>query len=230
MTSTSEKNTVAESTPRLLTNTDVYTVRVGQHFVRRSKEGDLRPVNFPCHYTLEGAKAVARQLQQMGKAKSEIRIVPRQKKEGEFWIDVDGSGNFSDYSLKYLPKFCPLFNDVPRWFIDAMRKVNPSSDWWKLTEETRGTNSDWGGDSEAAVMIFQEQFHTQGWRDHEGWIEKGEQSIFVSEPYAVKGEDLVELLEFVNRFNFELRIWGSSNHYPSAAMMIEIWPKGAPNA
>jgi hypothetical protein len=124
------------------------------------------------------------------------------------------------------PKVRRIFERVPSWFIDAMRKTSsPDSHWWKLTEEVKGTDSDWGGDSEAAVMVFQEQFESHGWRDHDGWIEDSGQTILVSEPYAVDAKGLNNLLDFANKCNLDVKIFGISNHNPGRTMRIEIWPK-----
>jgi hypothetical protein len=118
-----------------------------------------------------------------------------------------------------------IFEGVPSWFITAMRKLDETSPWWTVTKDVEGTDSDWHGDGEAAIMVFQEQFDSHGWRDHDGWIEQWGQTILVSEPYLVEANALVRLLDFVNKCNLEMKIFGVSNHFPGRTLRIMIWPK-----
>jgi hypothetical protein len=211
------QNTATESTPIMLTNTDLYTVRIGGRYAWRFKEGDIEASNIPAYYTLEEAQKVARSLQKQG---YKTHVVLKAKKEGEFFMDKEGDGHFADgHSIQWAPQVRRIFTDVPQWFIDAMRVVNPSSSWWTHTAEN------WSGDGEAAIMIFQEQFDTSRWLDHEGWSKEDEDSVLVAEPYSIDGEELAKLMEFVKRCDLDLTIRGTSYHYPSSTLRIEVRPK-----
>ena len=123
-----------------------------------------------------------------------------------------------------------IFDDPPCWFIAKMRSLSPDAHWWQITKDVEETDSDWGGDGEAAVMVFKDEFRTHDsfdrWIDHEGWVEESGRTIFVSEPYAIDADATTGLLAFVEKCNLEMKISGYSNHYPSWTIRITMRPKG----
>jgi len=122
-----------------------------------------------------------------------------------------------------------IFDEPPSWFIETMRSLSPDSHWWQVTKDLDGADSDWGGDGEAAVMVFQGEFRTHDsfdrWFDHAGWVEESGRTIFVSEPYAIDSDATTGLLSFVNKCNLEMKISGLCHHYPSWTFRISLWPK-----
>jgi hypothetical protein len=128
-------------------------------------------------------------------------------------------------TLHEAPAVDALYQNVPAWFIELMRKVDPKSDWWDVTEALKGTNSDWNGDGEAAIYIMREQFETRGWMDHMGWTADSGTTRLISEPYGLDKEEMAALLSFVNRCDLVLDLGGVSHHYPGRTIRIEIYPK-----
>jgi hypothetical protein len=125
-----------------------------------------------------------------------------------------------------------IFSGVPQWFVSAMKKIEPTSSWWELDEQMKHVSEQerhgWGGETESAVMVFQENFlASRGWLDHAGWAELHGKVRLVSEPYGLDASDVTQLLDFVNRCDLNFDIHGTSYHYPTRTIRIEIYPKGA---
>lgn len=224
----SEQNTVpsvAETKPdlpRLLNEGEVYAVKVGQHFFGDFDE-DGYPVrwNFPHAETLETAQERLKQLQGNEHVHGELSIVKVIKdRQGEitFWVEDDGDGVFSSRSVGIAPYVRHEFEDMPGWFKAAMMTSDP-------------TNSGWDDYGYEDYVVAWEIFHNQtrgegrGFLDHFGWSGQGEDSYFVSEPYHLEAEDIQNLVEVCQKFNFDFQISGRSNHYPSETMQIMIRPR-----
>lgn len=126
-----------------------------------------------------------------------------------------------------------IFAGVPQWFVAAMRKVQPISHWWDLDEQMKEVSPEdrkgWGGETESAVMVFQDNFTRlgTGWLDHAGWATLHGKVRLVSEPYELDASDLNHLLDFVNRCDLNLNIHGTSYHYPTRTIRIELSAKEA---
>jgi hypothetical protein len=225
----SEQNTMIEtSTPKLLTNTTMYAIRVGGRYFSSLRDGNPWTTGNPTYFTLEKAQEIRHQILKSDYPEDHVSLITAEKKNNGFWMGNDGEGCFTQFVLRLAPPVRKIYDNAPSWFIEAMRKVSPDSHWWAVTEYVKGTDSDWHGDSEAAHMVFDEQFQSGGydpWWDHAGWLEDDGQTMLVSEPYAVDAQALSDLLAFVKRCDLDVKIWGCSNHYPGSTMRIGIWPK-----
>jgi hypothetical protein len=106
-----------------------------------------------------------------------------------------------------------IFEKVPRWFIAAMRKLQPDSFWWDAELP--------GGGGEAAVMVFQElHFCDSSWFDHPGWVG----DALVSEPYRLTPQGVSALVNFCEQTGTMFTITGASHHFPTATLRIAIRP------
>jgi hypothetical protein len=104
-----------------------------------------------------------------------------------------------------------IFEDVPSWFVEAMKKLSPDSHWWEAELP--------GGDGESSIMVFQDLgFWDSTWFDHSGWVKDS----LVAEPYGLTAEGVAALEKFCTRTGTAYRISGSSYHYPTATLRIEI--------
>jgi hypothetical protein len=125
-----------------------------------------------------------------------------------------------------------IFAGVPQWFVAAMRKVQPVSHWWDFDEQmkevSKAERGGWGGETESAVMVFQDNFTRlgTGWLDHAGWATLHGRVRLVSEPYELDASDMTQLLDFVSRCDLNLNIHGTSYHYPTRTIRIELSAKG----
>jgi hypothetical protein len=107
-----------------------------------------------------------------------------------------------------------LYDHIPSWFIEAMRKLSPTSHWWKAELP--------GGASEEAMMVFQDlEFSDGRWFDHAGW---DEHDRLISEPYALRSAEIAELENVCARMGAAYRISGQAYHYPTMTVRIEIYP------
>jgi hypothetical protein len=144
------------------------------------------------------------------------------------------------------------FDGVPAWFVDGCKKLFPNEDWDELllpqtrehplalhSKEWIESHKDLSDEQlneismapycnlqeEWAVSLFESAAH--GYLDHWGWIEKPDgRDVLVSEPYGISGADLRNLIETLDKVDWDLNVRGVSGHYPSATMRIEIAPKG----
>jgi hypothetical protein len=143
------------------------------------------------------------------------------KKGLEVFIELPvGNGTYyhENITIKQASPVRWIYEDVPQWFIDTIRKVSPDSDLWDIGLP--------GGDGESSVMIFHEVFgQFPGWLDHAGWSKEWGKTLLVSEPYALDAKSLAELMHFVNTCGLNMKIFGHSYHYPSETIRIETWPK-----
>jgi len=112
-----------------------------------------------------------------------------------------------------------IYSGVPRWFVETMRKIDPSSSWWETAKVLPGRNG------EASVMVFRDNFRPLDWLDHAGWLKQYGRVKLISEPYGLDAEEAAALLDFVKRCDLVLDIHGTSFHYPTETIRIEIYPK-----
>jgi hypothetical protein len=106
-----------------------------------------------------------------------------------------------------------IFENVPQWFINAMRRLKPDAHAWDAGLP--------GGDGEAAVMVFQQlNFWDSSWFDHVGWVGDS----LVAEPYRLTSEGISALTDFCQQSNTKFDITGASFHYPTRTLRIAIRP------
>ena len=218
----SEQNTAqlteAKEAPRLLADGDVYAVKVGPFFFGDLDE-DGHPVLWrtPRAEALETAKERKELLAKIEYVYAEISIVKlTNDRSGEvtFWADHDADGRFSSCSVEIASPV--RHGEMPDWFKAAMMAFNPADSQWEDFDRE---------DYNIAWDVFVSNIPDgHGWLDHYGWSGEGEDSYFVSEPYHLHPQDVRNLTEVCQRFNFDFEISGRSNHYPSSTMRIMIRP------
>jgi hypothetical protein len=126
----------------------------------------------------------------------------------ELRFEVAERGEFQVTEPRY------IFEDVPSWFVEAMKKLAPEPHWWELELP--------GGDGESSIMAFQDlEFWDSSWFDHVGWVDE----CLVAEPYGIGAEGVAAIEKFCAQTGTVYRMSGSSYHYPTATLRIEIYPK-----
>ena len=125
----------------------------------------------------------------------------------ELRFEVENRQDFQITEPRY------IFEDVPSWFVKAMKRLAPDSRSWQAELP--------GGNAEASVMVFQELgFSDHSWFDHAGWI----RDRLIAEPYGLSPEGIKAIEKFCTRTGTTYRIGGKSYHYPTATLRVEIFP------
>jgi hypothetical protein len=210
-------------TPRILTDGDVYAVRsYGKFFSSFDEDGHAWVSNNPRYLHRKQAAEIASKIGQHAEI---IRIVPDNDGEIHFWLDESSSiePHSASYGKRTIHVGTPVrsrFDQIPGWFKAAMMKFSPQG----------SVVTTWDDEEYDDGMIALEVFSDEAghglhrWLDHEGWTGEGENSVFVSEPYHLEQEDLLQLIEVCKKFGFTFTISGKSEHYPSSTFRIEITP------
>jgi hypothetical protein len=69
-----------------------------------------------------------------------------------------------------------------------------------------------------------------GWLDHWGSSRRGDQVVFVSEPYGLTHEALAGLLALADDVGVDLSIDATSSWFPTRTLRIELSPRSGPGA
>jgi hypothetical protein len=135
------------------------------------------------------------------------------------WYDQNNTGEFHSIEVRAASGIRYMHEDVPQWFIGAMKHLDPDSRWWK-TELP-------GGLDEAALIVFHENRGNEKWYDHTGWgTAFSGKSALITEPYDLDAKELFCLVDFCKRADLDVDIHGRSHHYPGKTLRIEITSKG----
>ncbi len=196
---------------RILADGEVYAVRVGDKWFSYFDEERRTFVSNIQHcVTRAEANEIAK------KVGEHARVVPVRAGDLAFWVRKTHHEGFSERTIRIGPTVRPRQDGIPDWFLRAMMDFAPERDGW----------DDEGPQNRLYALDVFSMASSGHWMDHTGWSGEGEDSVFISEPYWLKQDDIEGLIETCRKFGFKFQMTGQSSHYPSATLRIMISPKG----